>query len=62
MKNLSCKEAASLMGVSVEFIHRGLQDGTLPFGAAVKLEKWTYYISPVKFAEFTGLEIGESNE
>lgn len=55
---LSILEAAELMNVSQQFIRVGLQNGILPFGYAVKTSsKWTYYISPVKFMEYTGISI-----
>lgn len=56
--NLRVKDAAKLMGVSVDYVTDGLRDGVLPFGWAVKTStKWTYYISSVKFTEYTGIEI-----
>lgn len=56
--NLRVKDAAKLMGVSVDYVSDGLRDGVLPFGWAVKTSsKWTYYISSVKFTEYTGIEI-----
>lgn len=65
--NLRVKDAAKLMGVSVDYVTDGLRDGVLPFGWAVKTSsKWTYYISSVKFTEYTGIEIlaqeGEKQE
>ena len=55
---LSIVEAAELMHVSQQFIRVGLQRGILPFGYAVKTSsKWTYYISPAKFTEYTGINI-----
>ncbi len=54
--NLSVATAAKLMGVCQQFIRVGLQRGVLPFGYAVKQSsKYTYYISPVKFSEHTGV-------
>lgn len=54
-KNISIEEAASIMGKSKQFVRIGLQRGSLPFGTAVKMSsKWTYYISPQKFFEYTG--------
>ena len=55
---LSIIEAAELMNVSQQFIRIGLQRGILPFGYAVKTSsKWTYYISPSKFTEYTGIKV-----
>lgn len=39
-------EAAKQLGVSVNFIRIGLQQGRLPFGSAVKMSsRWTYQIN-----------------
>ena len=55
---LSVKEAARLMGASEWFVRRGLQQGLFPWGYAVKTStKYTYWISPAKFKECTGIEI-----
>ena len=47
------------MGVSPQFIRVALQQKELPFGAAVKVgkERYTYYISPKKFTEYTGIKL-----
>ena len=59
MKNrMSVSKVAELMGVSEQFIRIGLQRDVFPFGYAVKMSgKWTYYISPKKFEEYTGIEV-----
>ena len=56
--NLSVKEAAELMGASIQFIRIGLRKGVLPFGTAVQLsgKKYTYHISRHKFNEYMGIE------
>ena len=46
-KKLSVKEAATLMGKSVQFVRIGLQRGAFNFGSAVKLS-----ISPELFYEY----------
>jgi DNA-binding XRE family transcriptional regulator len=48
---------AKLMGKSKEWVTQGLRDGVFPWGYAVKLTKWSYFISSVKFTEYTGIEI-----
>lgn len=55
-EKITVKEAAKIMGKSNQFVRMGLQQKTLPFGAAVKMsgEKFSYYISPKKFYEFVG--------
>ncbi len=55
--NLPVPEAAKLMGKSKEFVAQGLRDGVFPFGYAVKMTEWSYYISSVKFTEYTGIQI-----
>ncbi len=56
--NMTCHEAAALVHKNDFFIRKGLQDGVFPFGYAVKGRgnKWTYFISRMKFAEFTGIK------
>ena len=48
---------AKLMGKSKEWVMQGLRDGIFPWGYAVKLQKWSYFISSVKFTEYTGIEV-----
>lgn len=48
---------AKLMGKSKEWVMQGLRDGVFPWGYAVKLQKWSYFISSVKFTEYTGIEV-----
>lgn len=56
--NLPVAVAARLMGKTREFIYQGLRDGVFPWGYAVKMGvKWSYYISPVAFAKYTGLPV-----
>lgn len=57
--NLPVAVAAKLMGVGKQFIRVGLQDERLPFGYAVKISgnRFTYYISPKKFTEYTGMAV-----
>ena len=56
--SMTLKEAAALMGKSVEFIRIGLQRNTLPFGYAVQMGKkrYCYFISREKFREATGID------
>jgi transcriptional regulator with XRE-family HTH domain len=55
--NLPVVVAAQLMHKSKKFIMQGLRDGLFPWGYAVKLKDWSYFISSVKFTEYTGIEI-----
>lgn len=61
---ISVKEAASLMGKSIQFVRVGLQNGRFPFGSAVKLSsRWSYHISPNLFYEYiNGNEIRRKEE
>lgn len=46
------------MNVSEQFIRIGLQKGVFPWGYAVKMStRWTYFISPQKFMEYTGIKV-----
>lgn len=54
--NLKVEDAARLMGRNGQYVRIGLQRGLLPFGTAIKMgSKWTYYISPHRFREYTGI-------
>ena len=57
--NLPVEQAARLMGVGKQMVRQGLKNGVFPFGYAVLMPsgKYRYYISPKKFAEYTGNEI-----
>jgi len=55
--NLSVKIAARLMHKSKSFIEQGLKDGVFPWGYAVKLKNWSYFISASKFTEYTGITV-----
>lgn len=48
---------AKLMKKSREWVMQGLRDRVFPWGYAVKMEKWSYFISPVRFTQETGIEI-----
>ena len=53
---MKVKEAAQLLGKTEQFIRIGLQQGALPFGAAVKMKggRYSYYISEKKLNEYMG--------
>ncbi len=56
-KNISVREVARIMGKHEQFVRIGLQNGTLPFGVAIKQPnktKYSYYISPKLFFEYVG--------
>lgn len=55
--NLPVTLAAKLMKKSKEWVMQGLRDSVFPWGYAVKLTNWSYFISSVKFTEYTGIEV-----
>ena len=59
LTNLSVEVASRFMGVNPQFIRVGLQRNILPFGYAVTVggNRYTYYISPMKFSEYTGIPL-----
>ena len=58
MNRLSVTKVAKLMNVSEQFVRVGLQQNKFPWGYAVKMSsKWTYFISPTKFTEATGIQV-----
>jgi len=56
MKKVTVETAAKALGKSEQFIRVSLQRATAPFGFAVHMPsgKWSYHISPKKFAEYIG--------
>lgn len=55
---MSVKDVAKLMNASEQFVRRGLQAGIFPWGYAVKTSnRYTYWISKVKFTMYTGIEV-----
>lgn len=63
ISNLPVMVAAQLMGKSKKFVYQGLQEGKFPWGYAVKIgTNWSYYISPIKFTEYTGIKVRRTNE
>lgn len=55
--NLPVPLVAKLMKKSKAWVMQGLRDGVFPWGYAVKLTNWSYFISSVKFTEYTGIEV-----
>lgn len=55
--NVPVKVIARLMGKSPEWVRQGLQDGVFPWGYAVKLTKWSYFVSSVRFQQETGITV-----
>lgn len=48
---------ARLMGKSRDWVAKGLQDGIFPWGYAVKMTDWSYWVSSAKFTECTGIKV-----
>lgn len=62
MNRMTVADAAKLMNVTQQFVRIGLQTGRLPFGYAVKMSgQYTYFISPEKFTEYTGIKVGDQD-
>lgn len=55
---LRVAEAAKLLGVSEQYIRCGLQQGSLPFGSAVKVgkDRYTYHIVSEKVYQYLGVD------
>ena len=50
---VSVKQAASLLGVSEQYIRLGLQRGELPIGSCVKMSSvYSYHISKAKLDDY----------
>lgn len=58
------EEAAKLMGKSPEWVREGLKASRFPFGYGVEMQggKWSYWISPKLFQQYTGIDIEEEKE
>ena len=52
-KNMTPEQAAKVLGVHVNTIRKGLQQGVFPWGYAVRTseDRWTYIINARKFCE-----------
>lgn len=60
---MTVKEAAKRLGKTEQFVRIGLQQGVLPFGAAVKMRgRYSYHISEHKLNEYIGGQNEESNQ
>lgn len=59
-ERITVNYAAKVIRKSPEFVKQGLQQGTSPFGYAVKMKQWEYYISPKLFMEYTGVQMSDN--
>jgi len=56
--NVPVELAAKLMHKKNNFVYEGLRQGVFPWGYAVKTSsEWSYFISSVKFTEYTGIPV-----
>ena len=55
------ERAARLMNKSAQFVREGLKRGILPIGNAIQGPngRWSYYISPKLFKDYTGKDLEE---
>lgn len=60
IETISVEKAAAILGKPAQFVRLGLQQGTLPFGVAVKGSggRYSYLIPKAKFAEWLGSDQG----
>ncbi len=62
-KTSDMERVAKALGVNPQTIRKGLEQGVLPFGAAVKCEKrFSYIFFPNKIREYLGVELNEEHE
>ena len=56
------KDVAEALGISVQAVRVGLQQGRFPFGTAIKTSetKFTYAIFPKAFEEYVGKVVNEN--
>ncbi len=52
MEKMTVQEAAKIMGVTPRFLQMGLQYGKFPFGVAVKMKRYSYYINRKQFEDY----------
>ena len=55
-KKIKPKDVADALGISVQAVRIGLQQGKFPFGTAIKTsdKKYTYAIYPKAFEKYIG--------
>lgn len=61
-KKITTAQAGALMGKGALFVREGMRRGELDLGTAMQLpgsEKWNFFISPPKLAEYLGISIPE---
>lgn len=62
-EKITVVEAAAIMDVDPQFLRAALQQGRFPFGTAVKMKRWVYYINTKRFYDYlAGLEEEERSD
>lgn len=58
------KDVADALGISVQAVRIGLQQGKFPFGTAIKTSeaKYTYAIYPKAFEEYVGRMVNQGGK
>lgn len=49
---ITVQQAAKIMNVTPRFLQIGLQQERFPFGTAVKMKRWSYYINAERFMQY----------
>jgi len=49
---VALSDAAVMLSVTPQFLRIALQQGRFPFGTAVKMKRWAYYINSERFYNY----------
>ncbi len=49
---MTVQQAAAIMGVTPRFLQLALQQERFPFGTAVKMKRWSYYVNTERFLQY----------
>lgn len=49
---ITVPEAAAILGVTPQFLRMALRQQRFPFGTAVKMKRWAYFIHAGKFEDY----------
>lgn len=58
---ITVNEAAKLMDIPAQLLRMGLQQERFPFGTAVKMKRWAYYINRDALERYLGGKGGGVN-
>lgn len=61
VRNVTVEQAAKILGQGKQTVRQALQDGVAPYGYAVRMPsgKYSYYISPYKLKQLTGVDVNK---